>query len=315
MRKGWLHTILLRAECVRSDTVAPFIQTRRSPLHTPALSAAPPRTRLTEKRPFSPREHKKEEQLNNTRPSVIYLIPNLGLVVLPSTGVKLMPRPETGSLVMWQSLGGLQLSHLWALPRLRRSWPRDTACSYCSPPNTNKHNCCPLSFIFLATWFIQKKKQLQLKAIQSCHLDNKGSSSYLRVRDIINMVVVDFQKPVSILKAAAPRHPSWHNISDYVALASLLHPQMEAIGLRLLLFKNAQTRAECPHRVWAEKRKRSVVRAELPHGLVHRRYSEMCLPVSSVVTITGLSIPSFGLNVNLLQNEKLKKFDFEFVVN
>lgn len=53
-KTGVFLTIRLRAACVRSDTVAPFIHTRRSPRHTPALSAAPPLTRLTEKRPFSP---------------------------------------------------------------------------------------------------------------------------------------------------------------------------------------------------------------------------------------------------------------------
>lgn len=56
---SWLHTILLSAECERSDAVAPFIHTRWSPLHTPAFSAAPPLSRLTKKRPFSPTEQQK----------------------------------------------------------------------------------------------------------------------------------------------------------------------------------------------------------------------------------------------------------------
>lgn len=51
---SWLYTILLSAEGESSDTGAPFIHTSRSPFNTPAFSAAPPITRLTEKRPFSP---------------------------------------------------------------------------------------------------------------------------------------------------------------------------------------------------------------------------------------------------------------------
>ncbi len=173
-----------------------------------------------------------------------------------------MPRPETGSLVMWQSLGGLQPSPLNALARPRRSWSRDIARSYSSPSNTNKHNWCPLSFIFLATWFIKRETQYFL--LESIlwrgiyQFNNVGSSSYLRVRYISNIAIVDFQKPISILKATARCHPSWHNVSDYMTLASPLHPQMEAIGLPFLSFKNAQTRAGCWHGVWAGRDKKVI---------------------------------------------------------
>lgn len=157
---GWLHTILLSAEYVRLDTAAPSIHTRRSPLHTPAFSAAPPPTRLTEKWPFSPGEQKQENKfvLMSLR-WASHLGPWMRLpgVVLPSTGVKLIPRPWTGSLVIWQSLGGLQPSPLCILARPWRFWPCATTCSYTSPSSTNKHSWFPLSFIFRATWFIRRQ--------------------------------------------------------------------------------------------------------------------------------------------------------------
>ena len=166
-----------------------------------------------------------------------------------------MPRPEMGSLVMWQNLGGLQPSPFCALVRSRRSWPLDRARSYSSPFSTNKHSWCPLSFIFLATWFIKKCHHLAFCYLCRgfCEFDNAVSASYLGVRNIINIAVVDLQKPVSILKAAAARHPSWHHISDDVTLASFLHPQMEAVGLPLLSLENTQTRAGRWHRVWARR--------------------------------------------------------------
>lgn len=78
--------------------------------------------------------------------------------LLPSTGIKLIPKPEAEFLVMWQSLGGLQLSPLCALARSRRSRPWDMACSYSSSSNTSKHNWCPLSVNFLVTLVMKSKK-------------------------------------------------------------------------------------------------------------------------------------------------------------
>lgn len=85
-----IRTILLSAECVRSDTAAPFIHTRRSPLHTPAFSAGPPVTRLTEKRPFCPTEQRQEKKLKNAadlRPFGNQLVSILGVSVISMSSV------------------------------------------------------------------------------------------------------------------------------------------------------------------------------------------------------------------------------------
>lgn len=70
------------------------------------------------------------------------------------------------------------------------------------------------------------------------------------MRNIINKTVVDFQQPVSIFEATARCHSSWHYIPDYVTMAALLHPQMEAVRLSFLSFKNTQTWVGRWHRVW-----------------------------------------------------------------
>lgn len=147
----YARTMRLSAACVRSDTAAPSIHTKRSPLRTPAFSAAPPLVRFTENRPFSPARHK-VGAISTYRPSFGTLDRWLPMMLLPSTGVKLMPRPETGSLVMWQSLGGLQSLPLRILISPRGFCPWDTAFSYTPPSTTNKPNWFPLSFIFRATW-------------------------------------------------------------------------------------------------------------------------------------------------------------------
>lgn len=54
-------TILLIAECVSSEAMAPSIQISRSPFFTPAFSAAPPFTGLTVNLPFSPTSQIKQK--------------------------------------------------------------------------------------------------------------------------------------------------------------------------------------------------------------------------------------------------------------
>lgn len=66
---------------------------------------------------------------------------------------------------------------------------------------------------------------------------------YLRVRKVIDVAVVDFQQPVSILEAAARRRPSRHHIPDDVTRAPPLHPQTEAVGLPFLAPEEAESRA------------------------------------------------------------------------
>lgn len=76
--------------------------------------------------------------------------------------------------------------------------------------------------------------------VASVLFNNGGSSSYLRVREIVNIAAVDFQKSVSISKAVPICYPTRYHISDYVSLSPLLYPQIEAIGLAFIAFKNTQ---------------------------------------------------------------------------
>lgn len=63
------------------------------------------------------------------------------------------------------------------------------------------------------------------------------------MRNVVHVTVVDFKQPVSVLEATAFCHSCWHHISDDVALAVLLLPQLEAIGLPVLPFEDTETGA------------------------------------------------------------------------
>lgn len=240
----------LSAECVRSDTSAPSIHTRRSPRRTPAFSAAPPLMRFTENRPLSPAWHNGEEILFYC-PSFVTLDLKPLVMPLPSSGVKLMPNPETGSLVMWHSLGGLQPLPLIILVIPRGFWPRDTAFSYTSPSTTNKLTWFPLSFIFRATWW-RRKISFEF-GFAFCKALWSGSQLcfYLRVWKIINKTIIDLQQSISISEATLFSYPARHYFSDNMARMPLFYPQMKAVCLSLFSFKNTEVRVDCWHKVWA----------------------------------------------------------------
>lgn len=69
------------------------------------------------------------------------------------------------------------------------------------------------------------------------------------MREVIHILVIDLQQPVSVPEATALRCSSWRHVSDYVTQAAPLDAQAEAVRVPFLTFEDAQPGAGRRHGV------------------------------------------------------------------